>query len=78
MAAQTKLPPMPSVKPEARPVSQSPAPTKEIKATGRGVYWGDRLTLNFWLLCFGLMFGINVIEGLYWMVLSLLGRAPAP
>ena len=78
MTTKTKLPPMPSVKTEARPESKAPAPKKETKIAGTRVYWGDRLTLNFWLVCFGLMLGINVIEGLYWLVLSLLGRAPTP
>ncbi len=78
MTAQTKLPPMPSVTPEVRPEPRPCAPTKETKAVGRGVYWGDRLTLNFWFLCFGLMLAINLIELFQWFVLFLLGRSPVP
>jgi hypothetical protein len=62
MTAPTKLPPMLSATPDARPESRSPTPTKGTKGAGRGVYWGDRLTLIFWLLCFGLMLAINLFE----------------
>jgi hypothetical protein len=69
---------MPSVTPEAWPESKSPTPTKETKVAGRGVYWGDRLTLNLWLLCFGMMLAINLFELFQWFVLFLLGRSPVP
>jgi hypothetical protein len=78
MTAQTKLPPVPPVNPEVRPEPRSISPKKETKVACRGVYWGDRLTLIFWLLCFGLMLAINLIEFFQWLVLFLVGRSPAP
>ena len=78
MTAQTKLPQMPPVPPEARPESPSPASTKETKVAGPSVYWGDRLTLKFWLFCFGLMLAMNLLDALHRLVLFLMGRSPAP
>jgi hypothetical protein len=78
MTAQTKLPQMPPVIPEARPQSRPPASTKEAKVAGPNVYWGDRLTLKFWLFCFGLMLAMNLVEALHRFVLFLIGRSPAP
>jgi hypothetical protein len=78
MTAQTKLPQMLPVTPEARPESQSPASTKDAKVAGPSVYWGDRLTLKFWLFCFGLMLAMHLVEALHRLVLFLMGRSPAP
>lgn len=78
MTAQTKLPQMPPVTPEARPEPRSPASTKETKVAGPSVYWGDRLALKFWLFCFGLMLAMNLVEALHRLVLFLMGRSPVP
>jgi len=78
MTAQTKLPQMPLVTPEVRPESRSSAPTKGAKVAGPTVYWGDRLTLKFWLFCFGLLLAIHLVEALHRLVLFLMGHSPAP
>lgn len=78
MATQTELPQKPPVSPEAEPKSRPPASTKEATVAGPTVYWGDRLTLKFWLFCFGLMFAMNLVEALHRLVLFLMGRSPAP
>lgn len=65
MTAQTKLPPMPSVKPETRPEPRSSASTRASKVAGSPVYWGDRLTLKFWFICFGLMLAMQLVEALH-------------
>lgn len=78
MTTQTKLPQMPPVNPETRPESRSPASTKEAMAASPSVYWGDRLTLKFWLFCFGLMLAMHLVEALHRVFLLLMGRSPAP
>lgn len=78
MNAQTKLPPMPSANDETRTESRPPASPKATKVDGPIVYWGDRLTLKFWLFCFGLMLAMNLIEAIHRLVLFLMGRSPAP
>jgi hypothetical protein len=77
MTAQTKLPEMSPVTPEARPKSRPPASMKEATVAGPTVYWGDRLTLKFWLFCFGLMLAMNLVEALHRLVLFLMGRSAA-
>jgi hypothetical protein len=56
-------PPMPSPKaaPEARP----------------SVYWGDRLTIWFWIFCFLLMMAMNLFEAVHRFVLYLVGISPS-
>lgn len=78
MTVQTKLLPMLSVSPEVQPVSRPSATTKEAKVAGLTAYWGDRLTLKFWLFCFGLMLTMHLVEALHRFVLLLMGRFPAP
>lgn len=78
MTAHTKLPPTPSPTPEARSESRSSASTTEPRVAGAAVYWGDRLTLKFWLFCFGLMLTMHLVETLHRFVLFLLGRSSAP
>jgi hypothetical protein len=78
MTAQAKPPRMPAVSPEVRSEPRPPAPPKEAESAGPRVYWGDRLTLKFWLFCFGLMLAMNLVEALHRLVLFLLGRSPAP
>lgn len=78
MTAQIELPQKPLMSAEAGSKSRPPASTKEVKVAGPTVYWGDRLTLIFWLFCFGLMFAMNLIEALHRLVLFLIGRSSAP
>jgi hypothetical protein len=42
------------------------------------VYWGDRLTLWFWICCFVLMLAINVVDAVQRFVLFVMNRPPAP
>jgi hypothetical protein len=42
------------------------------------VYWGDRLTLKFWLFCFALMAAMHLVEALHRLVLFLLGNPRSP
>jgi hypothetical protein len=74
VTAQTKLSQLPPVNPEAR----SSVSTREAKVAGPSVYWGDRLTLKFWLFCFGLMMAMNLVEALHRLVLFLVDLSPAP
>lgn len=76
MTAYTKLLPTPPVTPEARSESRSSASTTEPRVAGAAVYWGDRLTLIFWLFCFVLMLTMQLVEALHRLVLLLLGRCP--
>jgi hypothetical protein len=78
MTVQTKLSEMSPVTPESRPESRPSASTKAAKVADPTVYWGDRLTLKFWLFCFGLMLAMNLVEALHRLVLFLMGRSPAP
>lgn len=78
MTTPTKLPPMPFVRLEAQPESRPSASAKETKVAGPAVYWGDHLTLKFWLFCFGLMLTMHLVEALHRLVLLLLGRSPTP
>lgn len=78
MTAQTKLPEMSPVTPETRLESRPYVSTKEAKVAGLTVYWGDRLTLKFWLFCFGVMLAMHLVEALHRFVLLLMGRSPAP
>ena len=75
---QTKLPRTPPEIPEAPPQARPSVLPKPAKAVGPKAYWGDRLTLKFWLFCFGLMVAINLVEALYRFVLFLMVRSPAP
>lgn len=76
MTAHTKLPSTPSVTPEARAESQSPASTKEAKVAGPAVYWGDRLALKFWIICFGLMLTMHLVEALHRLVFLMMSHSP--
>ncbi len=78
MTVQTKIPPMPPVSPEAPPESRPSSATKEAQLAGPSAYRGDRLTLKFWLFCFGLLLAMNLVEALHRLVLFLMGRSPAP
>jgi hypothetical protein len=78
MTAHTKLLPMPPMSPEVQPESRPSASTNGVKVAGPAAYWGDRLTLKFWLFCFGLMLAMLLVEALHRFVLLLLGRSFAP
>ncbi len=78
MTAQSKLPQILTVTPEASPKSRPCASEKDTKVVTPSVYWGDRLTLKFWLFCFGLMFAMNLVEALHRLVLFLMGHSSAP
>lgn len=78
MTAQTKLPSLPPVSPHVQPESLLSAPTKPAEVSGPAVYWGDRLTLIFWLFCFGLMLAMNLVEAIHRLVLFLIGHSSAP
>lgn len=77
MTAYTKLLPTPPVAPEARSEPRSSASPTEAKVAGPTIYWGDRLSLKFWLFCFGLMLTMHLVEALHRFVLFLLGRSSA-
>ena len=49
-----------------------------MQAIGPQVYWGDRLTLNFWLFCFGLMFAMELVDAIHRLILVVMGRSLAP
>ena len=78
LTAQAKPPRMPPVSPEARSEVRPTVPPTEAESAGPRVYWADRLTLKFWLFCFGLMLAMNLVEALHRLVLFLMGRCPAP
>lgn len=78
MTAQTKLPQMSPLSPEARPKSRPLALTNEATVAGPTVHWDDGLTLRFWLFCFGLMLSINLVEALHRLALFLVGSSPGP
>jgi hypothetical protein len=78
MTAQTKLPELSPATPVARSEPRSTTSTKEAKVAAPTVYWGDRLTLKFWLFCFGLMLTMHLVEALHRFILLLMGRSSAP
>ncbi|HTU23307.1 MAG TPA: hypothetical protein VMG10_35055 [Gemmataceae bacterium] len=53
--------------------AQKPAP-----ASRPSVYWGDRFTFRFWLVCFGLMAAMNLFEAVHRCVVYLFGSSPSP
>jgi hypothetical protein len=78
VSTQTELSPKTLAGIEARPPSKPTAPSappKEEQLAEPRAYWGDRLTIKFWLFCFALMFGITLVEALRSFVLFLLGRS---
>ncbi len=78
MPAHTKLSPTSPVTLKVEPEPLSPASTKEAQVASPRAYWGDRLTLFFWLFCFGLMFAMHLVEALHRLVLFLMGRFHGP
>ncbi len=45
------------------------APQKPMREPRARAYWGDRLTIRFWLFCFAVMAGMNLIEAVHRMLL---------
>jgi hypothetical protein len=78
MTAKTELPAPPPVSPETRPASRSRTAGKNAEEAGPRAYWGDRLTLKFWLFCFAVMLAMNVLDALQRFIRFLLNGAPAP
>jgi hypothetical protein len=74
MSTQTKLPQKTLVAPETRQEPRPQAATPETKVARSSTYWGDRITLLFWLFCFGLMLMMSLVEALHRFVLYLMGR----
>jgi hypothetical protein len=73
VSTQTELLPTPPASPSTRVQAKSPAPAKNDRPAEPPVYWGDRLTLKFWLFCFGLMAAMTLFESLHRFVLFLMG-----
>ena len=78
MSPQTKTPQKPIMISEARLKPQPPPATNEALVSSPRPYWGDRMTLLFWLFCFGLMLAMNVIEAIHRFVVFLMAANPTP
>jgi hypothetical protein len=79
MTAQTMLAPNAPVKTETKQPALAPVqPQKTALASPPRAYWGDRWTLVFWLCCFAIMAGMNLVEGIRSLVHYLFGSAPPP
>jgi hypothetical protein len=78
MTAKTARPPQPLVRPEAQPAPRPSAAANKAEQTRPQVYWGDRLTLFFWLFCFGLMVAMNLVDAVHRLVLPLLNHSSVP
>lgn len=77
VSTQTKLPRTAPKKLEAQPQSLLAA-ANAAPSEKRKTYWGDRLTLQFWLLCFGLMLAMNLVEAVHRLVLFWIERFSTP
>jgi hypothetical protein len=69
MTANAVIPQAPSGKVDAIPATPAAAPQKPIQYARARAYWGDRLTIRFWLFCFAVMAGMNLIEAVHRMLL---------
>jgi hypothetical protein len=78
VSTQTQSPHMPLANIETRPQTTPSTPAKTAEPAKPSSYWGDRLTILFWLFCFAVMLGINVIEAVQQMVLYVINRFAAP
>lgn len=65
MTAQSVLSPASAVKREPKSEASSLAIRKPVQQAKPRAYWGDRWTIGFWLFCFALMAGINLVEAVY-------------
>jgi hypothetical protein len=63
---------------ESNAVSSAAAPQKAVQHPRARAYWGDRFTIRFWLFCFAVMAGMNLIEAVHRMILFLLGTPSSP
>jgi hypothetical protein len=57
---------------ETKP-ARSAAPHKPLQDSRARAYWGDRFTIKFWLFCFAVMAGMNLVEAFHRIMLYLLG-----
>jgi hypothetical protein len=79
MTAPTTLVPKPPVRKEPEPSAAAPAELSTTAPVSRPrAYWGDRWTLVFWLCCFAIMAGMNVVEAVRNFILYLVGGSPLP
>lgn len=78
MPTKTEPSPLPPVSPETQPTSRPLVPPKNAEVTGPKAYWGDRLTLNFWLFCFALMLAMELVGAIHRLFLFVMGRSLAP
>jgi hypothetical protein len=79
MSALTTLDPKPPVRTEPEPSAAAPVePSAIVAASQTRAYWGDRWTLIFWLCCFAIMAGMNLVEAVRNFVVYLIGSSPAP
>jgi hypothetical protein len=79
MTAQTTLPPKLPGKTESKPSAAAPVePQKTPPVFPPRAYWGDRWTVVFWLCCFALMAGMNLVEAIRSFILYLMGNSPPP
>ncbi|HTU92721.1 MAG TPA: hypothetical protein VMF69_21755 [Gemmataceae bacterium] len=78
MTAQAAIPQASPGKVQPKPAS-SPVPWQKAVLESRpSVYWGDRFTIRFWLVCFGLMAAMNLFEAVHQFARYLFGSSPPP
>ncbi len=79
MTAQTTLAPKAPAKTETKQPALAPSKSQEIAPVSQPrAYWGDRWTFVFWLCCFAIMAGMNLVEGIRSLVQYLIGSAASP
>jgi hypothetical protein len=79
MTAQSTLSKKLPEKLETKQATSAPvAPQKAAPDTRTRAYWGDRWTFIFWLCCFALMAGMNLVEAVRNFVLYLFGGSTPP
>ena len=78
MTAHAVIPQAPAGKVEAKSGPSPAASQKPTSDSRPSVYWGDRFTLRFWLLCFGFMAAITLFEAAHRFVHYLFGSSPSP
>lgn len=78
MTAHTLIPPAPSGDVETKPESSPAALQKTAQVSPARAYWGDRLTIKFWLFCFALMAAMNLVEAAHRFMLYLFGSPSSP
>jgi hypothetical protein len=73
MTTHALIPQAPSGKVETKPAPSTTAPQKPIQDARARAYWGDRFTIKFWLFCFAVMAGMNLVEAVHRIFLYLFG-----